>query len=120
MERTTTPDDMDMATVSARLGKSARWLQRRLAEDRRRPPNEQILQHHHYIGRSPRWHEAEYQALRQAIEMADTPAHRPVRSDRARNAISTELPALMDAEAAVAKVLAYGPGCRPIRRQSKR
>src|SRR5215472_4681999 len=43
-------DDLDLATVAARLGKSRSWLQ-----------------NHHYVGRSPRWDEEEYQALRAAI-----------------------------------------------------
>lgn len=58
-------DDLDMAAVAARLGKSKSWLQYRLAEDRAR--FEPRLQHHHYIGRSPRWEENEYQALRAAL-----------------------------------------------------
>lgn len=58
-------DDFDMTTVAARLGKSKSWLQYRLAEDRERA--EPRLQFHHYIGRSPRWDESEYQALRAAL-----------------------------------------------------
>jgi predicted DNA-binding transcriptional regulator AlpA len=58
-------DDLDMGAVAARLGKSKSWLQYRLAEDRERA--EPGLQHHHYIGRSPRWDESEYQALRAAL-----------------------------------------------------
>src|SRR5689334_20278695 len=60
-----------------RLNKSVRWLESRLTEDRRRPPAEQRLQLHHYVGRSPRWTEAEYQALRAAIVVQDTGARRP-------------------------------------------
>jgi hypothetical protein len=59
------PDDFDLATIAARLGKSARWLVGQLTEDRRRLTPR--LQFHHYIGRSPRWDEHEYQALRAAL-----------------------------------------------------
>jgi hypothetical protein len=58
-------DDLDLATVAARLGKSKSWLQNKLTEDRRGPKPR--LQHHHYIGRTPQWDEREYQALKAAL-----------------------------------------------------
>src|SRR5690242_3854339 len=61
------PDEQDLATVARRLDKSRRWLETQLAEDDRRPPSEQRLQHHHFMGRERRWEEIEYQALRRAL-----------------------------------------------------
>jgi hypothetical protein len=58
-------DDLDLATVAARLGKSKSWLQNKLTEDRRGPKPR--LQHHHYIGRTPQWDEREYEALKAAL-----------------------------------------------------
>ena len=60
------PDEQSLQTAAGRLGKSARWLQSQLAEDRRRPAG-QRLQFHHFMGRSPRWSEAEFQKLRAAL-----------------------------------------------------
>jgi hypothetical protein len=59
------PDDFTLELIAIRLGKSPRWLLQALAEDRRRATP--LLQHHHFVGRSPRWDPTEYQALRQAI-----------------------------------------------------
>ena len=59
------PDDLDLATVARRLGKTPPWLKWRLSADRGEPEPE--LQHHHYFGRTPQWTESEYQQLRQAL-----------------------------------------------------
>lgn len=72
----TTKDDLSLEEVANRLGKSTRWLHGRLAEDARRQPSEQRLQHHHYVGASPRWTEAAYIVLRDAIISEDTAKRR--------------------------------------------
>jgi hypothetical protein len=59
------PDDLGIDIVAARLGKSIAWLKARLSADR--GEDEPQLQFHHYIGRTPRWHEDEYQRLREAV-----------------------------------------------------
>jgi hypothetical protein len=71
-----TCDDLALDAIAARFGKKRRWLQSRLSEDLRRQPEDQRFQHHHYVGRSPRWTEAEYQALRRAIIYEDTERRR--------------------------------------------
>jgi hypothetical protein len=63
------PDEQTAAEVSARLGKSVRWLQDRLQHD----PS---LHFHHYLGRTRRWDEAEFQQLRTALRAIDTAKHR--------------------------------------------
>ncbi len=68
------PDSMSIKHVAARLGMSTRWVQQRLADDLRFPPKYQKFQFHHYIGRSKRWTEKQYQALRDAIILVDTAA----------------------------------------------
>jgi hypothetical protein len=54
-------DDMNLAAVTARLGKSERTMQGYMAAH---PV-------HHFVGRSPRWTETEYQTLRQALDAAE-------------------------------------------------
>lgn len=65
-------DDLTLKEVAQRLGKSPRWLQQRLADDARRPPSEQRLQVHHYVGASKRWSEGSYQVLRATLIETDT------------------------------------------------
>src|SRR5580700_1067039 len=67
-------DDLSLDQVAGRLGKSRRWLQARLHADRVTARLQ--LQFHHYLGRSPRWDELEYRALRAALIGADTPERR--------------------------------------------
>ena len=74
MQNAIGPDDLDQLTVAARLGKSLRWLQALLAEDARKVPGGRRYDFHHFIGRSRRWDEAEYQALRAAIIAAGNAA----------------------------------------------
>jgi hypothetical protein len=57
------PDEQDLASVASRLGKSIRWVQARMTQ-----PG---LDFHHYIGRSPRWDEQEFQQFRAAIIQAE-------------------------------------------------
>lgn len=107
---TVTRDDMTLDEVAARLGKSPRWLQSRLADDARcRAPE---LQFHHYVGRSPRWTENEYQALRQAIVAKDTAARQkpPLAcgsSSETDSGTLSALCALADAQSAFARVLEF-------------
>jgi hypothetical protein len=65
------PDDLGIDAIAARLGKSVGWLNWRLSFDRGEA--EPKLQHHHYIGRTPRWDEDEYQRLRQALTTRTPP-----------------------------------------------
>ncbi len=117
------PDDLGIDAVAARLGKSVGWLNWRLSLDRGEA--EPKLQHHHYIGRTPRWDEDEYQRLRQALTTRTPPkggrqrkpaaepdsAHPVLPSSSATDiGISTELLAFEDAHAACDAVLAYRPG----------
>jgi hypothetical protein len=117
-----TPDDLGIETIAARLGKSVGWLNWRLSLDRGEA--EPKLQHHHYIGRTPRWDEDEYQRLRQALTTRTPPKGgrqrklrpegAPLAGSSSSNAlatgISTELLAFEDARAACDAVLAYRPG----------
>lgn len=106
------PDDMPLAEVAARLGKSRRWLEGRLAEDGRKRPGQQRLQHHHYVGASRRWDESEYQALREAIWQEDTAKRRlaPASSSGRGTGTSSAHFGLMDAQSAFAAVLSFRPG----------
>src|SRR5437764_1419207 len=63
-------DDLSLDEVAGRLGKSRRWLQARLQADRVAAQPRFVF--HHYLGRSPRWDESEYRALRAALIEADT------------------------------------------------
>lgn len=74
-------DDIDITAAAERLGKSRRWLEMRLASDAR-------LQFHHYIGRSRRWDESEFQALRRAIIAVDTAERRTIGPQRAPEIIT--------------------------------
>jgi hypothetical protein len=117
-----TPDDLGIEAVAARLGKSVGWLNWRLSLDRGEA--EPKLQHHHYIGRTPRWDEDEYQRLRQALttrtppkggrQRKPRPEAAPAAASSSSNApatgMSTELLAFEDARAACDAVLAYRPG----------
>lgn len=53
--------------AAAKLGKSRRWLETMLLEDSRKLPSERKLQHHYFIGRSKRWDESGYRALKAGI-----------------------------------------------------
>jgi integrase len=104
----TPPDDMDLQTVAARLGKSSRWLQAQLAEDRQRLHPR--LQYHHRIGRSPRWDERAYQMLRLALLVAAAPFDTLPASPSSSVApigISMAPSASKDAASAFARVLAF-------------
>lgn len=109
--------DLTIVEVATRIGgKSKRWLQSRLADDARRPPDRQRLQHHHYVGRTPLWTEAEFQALRQAIIEEDTEKRRPRGSKSSNETVSgtsTGLRVLRDAQSALERVLALKPGQTP-------
>src|SRR5262249_55988618 len=115
------PDDLALAVVAARLGRSIRWLQNRLADDARKPLSEQKLQLHHYVGRSPRWTESEDQALRAAIIAEDTAKRRPgcASSSGTGSGISTALSGSADVQSAYDAVLAF-PQQRKTSKQPKR
>ena len=68
-------DNLTLVEVATRLRKSKRWLQAKLADDRRRPPTQRRFQYHARIGRTPVWTEAQYLALRDALkaESAESP-----------------------------------------------
>ena len=118
-------DDLDLATIAGRLGKSPRWLVGRLTEDRRRLVPR--FQFHHYIGRSPRWDENEYQALRAALMKADSERHGVRQQRHGPNGdkpgspsssatdfgISPAGSALRDAASASAEVQAWPLGQKP-------
>jgi len=55
-------DDLGIRDVANRLGKSLRWVQGKISADA-----EPSFRFHHYIGRTPRWDENEFQQLRQAL-----------------------------------------------------
>lgn len=107
-----TPDDLTLDQVAARLGKSRRWLQTRLADDGRRQLSQQVLQHHHYIGRSPRWTENEYLALRAAIIVEDTEKRRLASKSKSGTdtGISSVRFGSKDIQSALERVLNFRPG----------
>ncbi len=104
-------EDLDMAAVAGRLGKSVRWLRQKLADDARKPLADQRFQVHHYIGRDRRWTETTYLALRAAIIAADT-ADRRLPGSSSATATGTFQPAFESrtVESASARVQAYRPG----------
>jgi hypothetical protein len=114
-------DDLDIAAVAARLGKSVRWLQEQLAEDWRQP--QPVLQHHHRIGRNGRtrlWTEGEFVKLRAALIELGREKERRAREksgrpdSRSSNSTATggSMGQLLfeDPRAACDAVLAYRPG----------
>src|SRR5260221_5155656 len=111
---TAEPDlTIDQVCGQNRLCKSVSWLKGRLAEDRRRPPGEQRFQHHHYVGRSPRWTEQEYQALRAAIVAADTARYGAAADPSSRSGMATGTllgrSESRNAQSALERVLAFRP-----------
>jgi hypothetical protein len=126
------PDDLGISDVATRLGKSRGWLNWRLSLDRGEALPK--LQFHHYIGRTPRWDEDEYQQLRQAL----TTRH-PAKGGRRRKqrlaplsdplgsplsnatdtSISTALSASEDPRAACDAVLDFQPGPNLPKRPSR-
>lgn len=101
------PDHLTMAEVAERLGKSKRWLQQRLADDRRRL--DPRLAFHGHIGRTPVWSEEGYRALRSALLAEGV---RRAAGDRGGPAETYAGPSLdaraSERERAMAEVLAFG------------
>ena len=56
------PQEQGLDVVARRFGRSRRWLQDLIARPR--------FRFHHYVGRSPRWDERQYQALRREVDQA--------------------------------------------------
>lgn len=107
-DRATRPDDLLIDEVAARLGKSVRWVQALLGRGG--------YDFHHYIGRSPRWDEREYQALRAAVIAAESARRGRRVSPSSDAAASGTLSAPSGPEAvasAFAKVLAFQPARTP-------
>jgi hypothetical protein len=98
---------LTIEVVAARLHKSKRWLQTRLAEDRRRP--DPRLQFQTYIGKTPLWTESRYLALRGALEAESKKGgdQASLSSSGTASGTSTALSTSRDAESAFARVLAF-------------
>jgi hypothetical protein len=113
------PDEQSQEAVAGRLGKSLRWLQQMLSDDRRRTPSEQRFQFHHHIGRSRRWDENEYQALRAAIIAWERKRRDPLGSSSSTRTVTGTYkgpcgPA--DVRSALEELLAFQPQPRTTKR----
>src|SRR5262245_42028239 len=102
--------DLCMVEVAIRLRKSKRWLQAVLAEDRRRPHQEQRFQFHEYLGRSPRWTEVQFLALRAARKAESRKERLASQSlNGTTSGTSPVLSSLKDAQSALERVLTFQP-----------
>jgi hypothetical protein len=98
-------DNLTLVEVATRLRKSKRWLQAKLADDRRRPPTQRRFQYHARIGRTPVWTEAQYLALRDALKAESAESPDSSSSNVAASGTSTALLSRKDAESAFERVL---------------
>jgi hypothetical protein len=99
-------EDLTITQVAERLTFSVSWLEKRLRNDARKPASEQHLQFHRYRGARKLWDETEYQALRAAIDTADTERRRGSRSSNGMDiGTSSELSASRADHSAVEEVL---------------
>lgn len=107
---------LTLAEVALRLHKSPRWLQARLADDRRKP--DPRLQFHSRIGKTPLWTEAQYLALRDAISFDDAEKWASSSSSATATGMSMALSSQKDAASAFERVLALKHGLTCGRRQT--
>ncbi|MEJ0068301.1 MAG: hypothetical protein WDO24_05740 [Pseudomonadota bacterium] len=96
------PEEQGLDVVARRFGRSIRWLQNLISQPR--------FQFHHYVGRSPRWDERQYQALHREIDRAAREVAGLPRSKSSGEQISGSSTAPTgedDAQAACDAVLSY-------------